>query len=195
MIAERPFPKGPQLHLRPLTKADAAGPYLEWINDLRVKRYLAARFDRLGVADIERYMDAVNAEPAEVMLAACDNCDAKHVGNVKLQNINHDHGTAVLSVVIGDTARWGRGLGTESIALMTEFAFERLGLRRIDAGCFAANKGAVRAFLKCGYKQEGLARGLYVLDERAWDAVRLGLLDSDPPLWKLVLGRESVAPL
>jgi len=189
VIPEGPYPEGPRLRFRPLVRKDAHGPYCEWINDPRVKRYLVARFERMRPADLERYIKTVNISPTDVMFAVCDRARGCHIGNVKLQNINPDHGTADLSVVIGHVARWRQGLGTEAIALMTAYAFKRLGLRRISAGSYTANQASMRAFLKCGYIKEGVSRGLYLLNGVAHDCMRVGILAGDPPLWETVVGR------
>jgi len=150
---------------------------------------LAARFERLRPTALEQYINTVNISPTDVMFAVCDREHGRHIGNVKLQNINPDHGTADLSVVIGHASRWRQGLGTEAVALMTAYAFERLGLRRISAGAYTANQASIRTFLKCGYIKEGVSRGLYLLDGVTHDCLRVGILADDPPLWEAFLGR------
>lgn len=190
MIPEGPYPEGPCLRFRPLVREDAHGPYCEWINDPRVKHYLAARFERLRPTALEQYINTVNISQTDVMFAVCDRERGRHIGNVKLQNINPDHGTADLSVVIGHASRWRQGLGTEAVALMTAYAFERLGLRRISAGCYDVNTASLRAFLKCGYVQEGQSRGQYWLAGEAHDCIRLGILATDPKRWLEVLGQR-----
>ena len=187
MIVDGPYPRGPRVHFRPLVKEDSTGPYLEWINDPRVRRFLVFRAPRLEPPDLEAYIEEMNTASAEFVLAVCRNDNGLHSGNIKLENISRDHLTASMSIVIGDAACWGQGIGTEVIALMTRYGFERLGLLRIDSGCFADNLGSVRAFEKCGYLREGLSRELYSLDGKRMDAVRMGLLVTDPPAWKAFL--------
>ena len=55
---------------------------------------------------------------------------------------------------IFDPAHSGRGYATEAVAAMVAYAFERLELRRITAGCFADNHASVRILEKIGMRRE-----------------------------------------
>lgn len=190
MMPPRPWPKGPRLTFRPLEEADASGPYATWINDARVKRYLVAQFGWQSPADIARYIEANNADARTIMFAVCAGEGGPHVGNIKFLGIDPFHRHTSISIVIGDVAAWGTGIGTEAIALSSRYAFEVLGLYRIDAGCFAENRASARIFEKCGYIREGVSRGSFRTPTGRDDAVHLGLLVTDPPLWRTLLGVE-----
>ncbi|GAA3341413.1 GNAT family protein [Amorphoplanes nipponensis] len=53
-----------------------------------------------------------------------------------------------------DPAYAGRGYATEAVTAMVAYAFDRLGLRRITAGCFADNLASVRILEKVGLRRE-----------------------------------------
>ncbi|MFC7374753.1 MULTISPECIES: GNAT family N-acetyltransferase [unclassified Brachybacterium] len=55
-----------------------------------------------------------------------------------------------------DPAIQGQGLGTEFAAALLDLAFEGLGLRRVEAGCFAANLASRRVMEKIGMRCEGV---------------------------------------
>jgi RimJ/RimL family protein N-acetyltransferase len=55
---------------------------------------------------------------------------------------------------IFDPAYGGRGYATEAVTAMVVHAFERLGVRRITAGCFADNVASVRVLEKVGMRRE-----------------------------------------
>jgi RimJ/RimL family protein N-acetyltransferase len=55
---------------------------------------------------------------------------------------------------IFDPACGGRGYATEAVAAMAAHAFDRLGIRRITAGCFADNLASVRVLEKVGMRRE-----------------------------------------
>jgi len=48
----------------------------------------------------------------------------------------------------------GQGYGTEMVRAVLDFAFVRLGLRRVVAGCFADNIGSWRVMEKVGMRRE-----------------------------------------
>jgi RimJ/RimL family protein N-acetyltransferase len=53
-----------------------------------------------------------------------------------------------------DPAYGGRGYATEAVMAMVAHAFDRLGVRRITAGCFADNLASVRVLEKVGMRRE-----------------------------------------
>jgi RimJ/RimL family protein N-acetyltransferase len=55
---------------------------------------------------------------------------------------------------IFDPAYSGRGYATEAVTAMVAHAFDRLGVRRITAGCFADNLASVRILEKVGMRRE-----------------------------------------
>lgn len=57
-----------------------------------------------------------------------------------------------------DPAVQGRGLGTEFAAALRDLAFDGLGVRRVEASCFAANLASRRVMEKIGLRLEGVFR-------------------------------------
>ncbi len=55
---------------------------------------------------------------------------------------------------IFDPAYGGQGYATEAVTAMVAYAFDRLGVRRITAGCFADNLASVRLLEKIGMRRE-----------------------------------------
>lgn len=55
-------------------------------------------------------------------------------------------------------ARWqARGLMTEAVARVVRFAFNELGLHRVQAAVLPENKASRRVLAKVGFREEGLA--------------------------------------
>ncbi len=55
---------------------------------------------------------------------------------------------------IFDPAYGGQGYATEAVTAILAHAFDRLGVRRITAGCFADNLASVRILEKVGMRRE-----------------------------------------
>jgi RimJ/RimL family protein N-acetyltransferase len=81
--------------------------------------------------------------------------------------------------MIGEPAARGRGLGSEATRLVTQFAFEALGLHRISLTLFAFNEAALRCYTKAGFTEEGRMRDAITRDGRRWDEIQMGLLATD----------------
>ena len=53
---------------------------------------------------------------------------------------------------------WGRGIATEAVRQMTDYAFGELGLVRVFAMVYPYNKGSQHVLEKAGYQLEGIQR-------------------------------------
>jgi RimJ/RimL family protein N-acetyltransferase len=53
-----------------------------------------------------------------------------------------------------DPAHTGRGYATEAVREVLRISFEDLGLRRVEAGCFAANEASWRLMERVGMRRE-----------------------------------------
>lgn len=72
-----------------------------------------------------------------------------------------------------------RGFMTEALACVIDFAFDDLGLHRLEAACLPRNKPSHRLLVKSGFREEGLARR-YLRINGAWeDHLFLALLRED----------------
>lgn len=79
-----------------------------------------------------------------------------------------------------DPAVHGRGLGTEFAAALLELAFDGLGVRRIEAGCFAENLASRRVMEKIGLRLEGVFREESLHRSGRWlDGMSYALLASE----------------
>src|ERR1051325_499836 len=83
--------------------------------------------------------------------------DDTHVGNVWLWNIEPKNRRAELRIVI-DHAHTDKGVGTEAITRLCDYAFAQLDLNRVYAYVLAINPRARRAFEKAGFELEGTLR-------------------------------------
>lgn len=79
-----------------------------------------------------------------------------------------------------DPAYAGKGYATEAVSAMVAYAFDRLGVRRITAGCFADNLASVRILEKIGMRREQHGIGDSWHAELGWiDGYTYGLLASE----------------
>lgn len=53
---------------------------------------------------------------------------------------------------------WGRGIVTEAVQALTDYAFSNFDLRRVYAGVFEWNAGSMRVLEKAGYQFEARLR-------------------------------------
>jgi RimJ/RimL family protein N-acetyltransferase len=71
---------------------------------------------------------------------------------------------------------WGRGIMTAVVRAACAFAFAELGVVKVTAHVFAANRASVRVLEKCGFQAEGYLKKHYRKDGVFIDARAYGLL-------------------
>ena len=102
------------------------------------------------------------------------------VGGITLSNIRYGvSASGSLGYWIGQPYS-RRGYMTEAIACVLEYAFGPLNLHRVEAACLPHNDASRGLLLKCGFREEGLARGYLKIDGRWRDHLLFGILRGDP---------------
>jgi RimJ/RimL family protein N-acetyltransferase len=64
---------------------------------------------------------------------------------------------------------WGRGIVTEALRALTEYAFANFDLCRIYAGVFESNPASMRVLEKAGYAFEGRMKKAVTKDGKTMD--------------------------
>jgi RimJ/RimL family protein N-acetyltransferase len=132
-------------------------------NDRRIWLQLRDLFPHpYQLADAETYIGRVaSAEPPLSLAIVVDGRAAGGVGLQPMTDVNRR--SAEIGYWLG-AAYWGRGIATEAVSLVTDWAFGAHGLLRIFAQPFAANVASRRVLEKAGYQLEGTMRRSAVKD-------------------------------
>ncbi|MEJ7695373.1 MAG: GNAT family protein [Candidatus Limnocylindrales bacterium] len=84
--------------------------------------------------------------------------------------------TASFGIAIGDLELWGRGLGTDAVNAIVDFAFGELRLERVMLDTDAENHRAQAAYRKAGFVVEGRRRRHWFGDGAYGDDLLMALL-------------------
>lgn len=76
-------------------------------------------------------------------------------------------------------AYWGRGIATEALRAVTEYAFMTFDLCRLQAGVFEWNRASMRVLEKAGYTLEARHRKNVTKDGETIDRLLYALVRSD----------------
>lgn len=105
--------------------------------------------------------------------------DGALTGGLSLSNIRRGVAqTATLGYWAGASFA-GRGYTTAAVEAAVRFAFERLGLHRVEAACVPENARSARVLEKCGFEPEGRARAYLQIDGRWRDHSLFGIVRPD----------------
>ncbi|GAI78286.1 unnamed protein product, partial [marine sediment metagenome] len=77
------------------------------------------------------------------------------------------------------TDRTGQGIASRVVPLLTRYAFEHLGLKRVEIVVAVGNKASQRVAQKAGAVREGILRNRVVIGENVYDAVMHSLIPQD----------------
>lgn len=100
------------------------------------------------------------------------------IGIFQIRELEAGFGTAEWGFAIG-SAFWGTGVFQEGANLVLEFAFETLGVRRLEARAAVKNGRGNGALVKVGAVQECVLRGSFLRNGQYLDQVLYSILDSD----------------
>jgi UDP-4-amino-4,6-dideoxy-N-acetyl-beta-L-altrosamine N-acetyltransferase len=165
--------KARQVSLRALETHDLQRT-LEWVNDPEVTRHTGTIFP-ISASEHQIWYQELLKDRTRRMFAIVT-AEGKHIGNIGLGDIDWVARNAELLVYIGEAEFRGKGYGTEAIAALVEFAFQRLNLHRLYARVFSDNERAMKSFGQCGFQREGLLREHVFRDGRYQGVAILGIL-------------------
>lgn len=77
-------------------------------------------------------------------------------------------------------AEWGNGVATQAVRAVIGFAFDELGLHRVDAHHFVENPASGKVMLKAGMRSEGRRRGAVFRAGVPRDVEEYAILRTDP---------------
>lgn len=161
--------KGEKCYLRILQEEDA-GTFTEIVKSNKQYWSIFEPRQEPDFYTIRRQTDRIREslyqmrDRREYNLGIFDRGTNQLIGHISLYNIKR---LPFLSGFIGysiDEGAIGQGIGTEAVGLVTTFAFEKVGLHRIEAYVSPRNYGSIAVLEKSGYLQEGLLRKILYIN-------------------------------
>jgi RimJ/RimL family protein N-acetyltransferase len=166
---------GEKCYLSPCAPEDAEA-WARWHNDLQVSLPLGDEAytpfplpkSEEAVASIIRDQDhvfsIVDLEMDEV------------IGRCMLFDIDWVNRMAMLGIVIGEQAYWGRGYGQEATRLLLDYGFNLLNLNSVMLGTFAFNQRAIHCYEQVGFKVIGRRRQARIIAGVKHDVLLMDIL-------------------
>lgn len=149
-----PILRGEKISLEPIA-LEALDLYLSWLSDLEVTQYLLARFVPSHKQEEEWYERVASSDDGvhwNIVL------DGRPIGNTAIAGIDWLSRGGKTGLMIGDRSEWGKGYASEAVRLRTAYAFDELGLERLESESFDRNTYMHRALEKSGYQKIGRKR-------------------------------------
>lgn len=141
-------------------RLDDVNDVVEGLNNINVTKWLAGAPYPYTTKDAEYFINkSINEKLYNFAIVL--KSENKVIGGTQLTNIDMHNGTAGGGIWISEKY-WGHGYGYEAFGARIKYAFEVLGLRRLENGYFKQNEKSHKMQLKFGYKDEGIRRQKFV---------------------------------
>lgn len=167
--------RGERISLEPPRPEDSVAR-VRWFADHQVARYYTSPGVPLIEGD-QASADRVARDESLVLWRIA--LDGSAIGTSLLLNIDRLNRHAMSSMMIGERSLWGRGFATDVVRLRTKYAFEELGLERLESTSFAANVGMHRALERSGYRRIAQRTRQFFVDGHWHDEYVFELLRDD----------------
>jgi RimJ/RimL family protein N-acetyltransferase len=166
--------RGERVLLRAIERADL--PLLNtWANDPEIQQMLGGWHFPTSLQDQEAWFSSLSCNSLNQRFAV-EADDLGLIGTANLVSIDWKNRTAFHGMLLGDTGQRGKGYGVDTIKTIMSYAFDELGLHRLDTDIIAYNDASLRVYIeKCGWKEEGRRTGWYFRGGRHWDKVLVGI--------------------
>lgn len=105
--------------------------------------------------------------------------DRQLVGGITIGNIRRGVGQSGMIGYWSGVRFAGQGYMTEALEQVIPFAFNKLGLHRLEAACIPHNVRSIRLLEKAGFQREGLLRSYLKINGMWQDHLLFSLLESD----------------
>lgn len=153
----------------------------KWGRNRRVQRFITVDFGHATDAEQIKFWRQTRRNPSEMMFSIYENSTARHIGNCGIHHFDPTNSHAELGILIGEEKSHSKGLGTETVTVLRDYAFRELKLNRLSLEVFSHNSRAIRCYEKAGFKPEGTLRAQYKKGKKFIDVHVMSMLRSE---WK-----------
>lgn len=166
-----------------------AGLLASWLNDHNTWKYLM-RYGPMMVEGEEKWISDMIESSARtpqsdyvfVLVSKHGNCP---IGMMGLHRIDWKNRNAITGTFIGDKAYRNRGLATDAKMLLLKWAFDELGLNKVESRVLAFNERSQAYSSKCGYEVVGKLKRQVWRDGTYHDEIIMEVhADAWRALWK-----------
>lgn len=101
------------------------------------------------------------------------------VGIATLTNIDWKNRSATHGIKLANKTFRSKGVGTDAVMAVMRYAFDELGLNRLDGSWFDENTASKNMYKKCGWIEEGVKRKCVYKQGEYRDLTIVGILATD----------------
>ena len=126
---------------------------INWLNNSKVNRYLYGAEDpkkttlKKQQVWFAKYQQDNSSKFFTILV------EGKAVGMVGLTKINQLENVAEIFILVGDENYWNKGIGTQAMNYIINYAQDNLKLKELNLSVHKDNKPAIELFSKVGFNE------------------------------------------
>jgi RimJ/RimL family protein N-acetyltransferase len=165
-----PTLSGPAVRLVPFSPRHITDRYVGWLNEPAVVQFSELRHRRHTRRSCRDYLRSMRDGGHGFWAIMADLPPVRHIGNVAAY-IDRPNRLAEVSILIGERAAWGHGVGSIAWSLVVDWLLGAGGMRKVVAGTMTANKAMLRVMERSGMAIEARHSRQFLLDGEEIDVV------------------------
>lgn len=168
--------EGKKVRLRAYRKEDIP-PALEYINDPEVKKNLVIGIPfPLKLEDEEKFFNDISAFKDAYAFAIETLDGSKYIGGCGTNKVDWKNRYAMVGIFIGDEQYRSKGYGSDAMRVLLRFIFDEMNMNKVKLEVFSFNQRAIKSYVKCGFRQEGVLRQEIFREGQYHDVIMMGIL-------------------
>lgn len=175
-LADKPTLEGDRVRLVPFG-VEHVEPFFAAVHDPESRR-LTGTHRSFTLDEITAFAASRAAAPDRLDLAVVARDTGEFLGELALNDVDPPNESAGFRIAL-TPSHVGKGYGTEATKLVLRYAFDTVGLHRVELEVFEFNARAIRAYEKAGFVVEGRRRAALLWDGERYDAFVMGALAPD----------------
>ncbi len=149
---------GENIKLKTLKLTEINQRYLNWFKDPNVKKYIS--YNPKNLSDLKKNTRQIIKEKNSFFFGIF--YKSKHIGNLKIHNIDYQNFSASLGILIGEKNIRNKGFGKKTISLIKRWLLEKK-IYFIELGVHKSNKPAIKLYKSCKFKIIKTSRDFYIM--------------------------------
>lgn len=156
-----------KIFLKILTPDKVTAEYVSWLNDNEVVQYIDRCNGTEDFNGVKKYVEDKYKSIYDLLFGIY--YEDKHIGNIRLGANDLKNNLSFVGYFIGDKNYWGKGICGEVLRKLTTYAFEELGLYKIEAEVISPNIASQKILINSGFSLEGVRKNHYLIKGKRYD--------------------------
>lgn len=148
----------------------------KWANDPEIWYMLGGWHFPYSKNNTEKWIKNIDNNDSKNQIFAIETEEHGLIGTANLVNIDWKNKNAFHGIMLGNVDTRGKGYAQDVVMSLMRYAFDELGLNRLDGDMIEYNKLSINFYIKrCGWKIEGVKKEWYFRKGRYFDKVVVGI--------------------